>query len=166
MHASSGRMVVVCLSTLLSAGCAPHGALHVAPDESKPHISWELRSGADEGDEEFVCGSAQPGKPCVLAASPGKRRTLAVVHLLVHAAAQPTSYLGFMRAPFLGDDTDRKLGEVSATIEPGRQPVGATVIGRVTSKPGAYTLTISVDAMQPGATNPVHIGEQVSVAVK
>ena len=79
MHASSGRMVAVCLSTLLCAGCAAHGALHASPDESKPHISWELRSGADEGDEEFLCGSAQLGKPCALAASPGKRRTLAVV---------------------------------------------------------------------------------------
>jgi hypothetical protein len=39
------------------------------------------------------------------------------------------------------------------------------VIGRVTSKPGARTLTISVDATQPGAPDPMRILQEVPVVV-
>src|SRR5262245_57320067 len=136
--AMHSRVAAVCVSVALSAGCAGHGEVHVAPDESKPHISWEIRSGTNVGAENFICGSAQPGTPCVLAASTEDRRTLATVQVLAHAAAQPTSYLGFTRATFLEGDTDRKLGELNVTVEPDSRPVGATVIGRVTSKPGSY----------------------------
>jgi hypothetical protein len=147
-------------------GCAGHGPAHVAPDESRPHITWEIRAGGDEGDAELICGSSQPGKPCVLQASTEKTPSLATVRLFVHAAAQPTSYLGFMRAPFFGTDAGRKLGEVNTTVKPGSRPVSTNVIGRVTSQPGTYTLTISVDATQPGAPNPVHFSEEVPVVVK
>jgi hypothetical protein len=151
----------------LSIGCAAsHGAVHVAPDESRPHISWEIRTGGDDGDANFVCGSAQAGKPCSLQPSADKTRLLATVHLFVHAAAKPASYLGFMRASFFEGEVDRKLGEVNATVEPGSRPVGTTVIGRVTSKPGEYALTISVDATQPGVANPVRILQQVGVVVR
>jgi hypothetical protein len=160
------RAAAVCLSVALGAGCASHGEVHVAPDESKPHISWEVRSGPNSGDEDFVCGSAQPRKPCVLTAGSEKPRTLAAVHLLAHAAAQPTSYLGFMRPTFLEGHVDRKFGELSVTVEPGSRPVGPTVIGRVTSKPGSYELILSVDATQAGSSAPQHIAERVPVLVK
>jgi hypothetical protein len=93
MSAMHRRVIMACLPLLLCARCATHGVAHVAPDESRPHISWEIRSGSNEGDEDFMCGSAQPG-PCMLTASTEKNRTLATVHLFVHPAAQPTSYLG------------------------------------------------------------------------
>jgi hypothetical protein len=44
---------------------------------------------------------------------------LATVHVLVHAAAQKASYLGFIRASFIQGDLDRKIGEINATVEPG-----------------------------------------------
>ena len=154
-------MLVVC-----AACAARHGADHVAPDESRPHISWEIRAGGDIGDGDFVCASGDSAQPCVIRASTDKAPTLATVRLLVHAAAQPTSYLGFMRAPFFGGEPERKLGEVNATVQPGEEPVGKTVVGRVTSTPGTYTLTISVDATQPVASVPVHISEEVPVVVK
>lgn len=151
----------------MCAGCAAsHGAVHVAPDESRPHITWEIRTGGDDGDRDFVCGSSQPAKSCVLPASTDKVPTAATLHLLVHAAAQPTSYLGSMRAPFFGGDAHRKLGEVNATVEPGSRPVGTTVVGRATSMPGKYTLAISVDATQPGAQSPVRISQNVPVVVQ
>lgn len=154
-------MLVVC-----AACAARHGAEHVAADESLPHISWEIRVGGDVGDGDFVCASAKSAQPCVMPASTDETPTLATVHLLVHAAAQPTSYLGFMRAPFFGGEPERKLGEVNATVQPGDQPVAKTVVGRVTSTPGPYTLTISVDATHPGPSVPVRISEEVPVVVK
>ncbi|HXW07571.1 MAG TPA: hypothetical protein VD833_20215 [Vicinamibacterales bacterium] len=161
-----GREAVLCVSIVVGAGCARPGEVHVAPDESKPHLSWEIRSGTGEGDGAFVCGSAQPGRPCVLAASTAESQTLAAVHLLAHAAAQPTSYLGFMRPTFLEGDTSRKLGELNVTVEPGSRPVGTTVLGRVTSEAGSYELIVSVDATQPGSPAPQHIPARVPVEVK
>jgi hypothetical protein len=102
----------------------------------------------------------------VLSASADNTRSLATVRLFVHAAAQPTSYLGFMRVPFFGSDLDRKLGEVNTTVNPGSRPIGTTVIGRVASKPGNYTLSISIDAKQTSAPDPVHLSQDVSVVVK
>jgi len=163
----SDRMgrVLVCVGLLATVGCASHGVAHVAPDESQPHLSWEIRSGSRDGDAEFVCGSGQQGPPCVLTASSDTRRVLATVHVLLHAAAQPTTYLGFVRAPFLEGEAERKPSEISATLKPGERPVGTTILGRVT-KPGSYTLRILVDATQPGAPSPVAIGERIEVTVK
>jgi hypothetical protein len=90
----------------------------------------------------------------------------ATIHLFVHAAAQTTGYLGFVQAPFFGVDVDRKLGEINATVEPGSRPVGVTVVGRVTPKPGSYSLTILVDATQAGMANPLRISEQIPVTVR
>jgi hypothetical protein len=160
------RWAVVLCSIGVGGGCATRGAAHVAVDESRPHISWEIGTGGDTGDADFVCGSAQPGRPCVLAASAPGTRTMSTIRLFVHAAAQPTSYLGFMRAPFFQGELDRKLGEVNATVEPDSRPVGSTVIGQVTSKPGTYTFIISVDATQYGDPNPVRIAEAVPVVLK
>ncbi len=165
MQEATFRNVVVCLLSLFHVTCASHGEVHVAPDESKPHISWELRSGTNEGDEEFICGSSQADKPCVLMASTEDRPRLAALHLLGHAAARPTSYLGFMRTSLFENEAERKLAEINVTIEPGSRPVGTTVLGRVTSKPGMYSLTISVDATQPGAAA-VRISQQVPIVLK
>jgi len=156
----------VCLIVLPLIGCASHGPVHVAPDESRPHISWEVRSGGEEGDSELTCGTSQPAKPCVLSGSTESTRSLATVRLFLHAAAQTTSYLGLMRVTFIGSDAERKLSEVNATVTPDSRPVATTVLGQVVSKPGSYTLSISIDATQPGAPNPVRLSEEVPVVVK
>lgn len=147
-------------------GCAGHGPVHVAPDESRPHLTWEIQAGGKDGTEELMCGSSQRAKPCVLRASTEETPSLATIRLFVHAAAQPTSYLGFMRVPLFGTDVDRKLGEVNTTVKPGSRPVGTTVFGRLTPQPSTYTLTISVEATQPGAPDPVHLFENVPVMVQ
>jgi hypothetical protein len=166
MTTVNSRVVIWALLIPVWAGCGTHGVPHVAPDESRPHVSWEIRAGGEFGDAGFVCGTAQPGKPCVLAAAAEKTRTLVTVQMFAHAAAQPTSFLGFMRASFLEGSVGRKLGEINTSIQPGSRPVATTISGQVTSKPGNYALTISVDATQPSAPNPTHISEEIPVVVK
>ncbi len=166
MSALNRRIVAGCLPILLCGACASHGPVHVAPDESRPHVSWEIRTGGEDGDSNFVCGSTEAARLCELAASTESTRTLATVHLFVHAAAEPANYLGFMRGAFFEGEADRKIGEVKASVEPGSRPVSAIVVGRVTSKPGAYTFVISVDAKQSSAPTPVHISHEVPVVVK
>jgi hypothetical protein len=156
---------MVYVAVLATAGCGTHGVAHVAPDESRPHLSWEIRAGGTDGDAQSVCGSNHAGKPCVLTASSDARRTLATVHVLAHAAARPTTYLGFVRAPFLEGDADRRPAEISVTLAPGSRPVGTTILGRVTT-PGSSTLTILMEATQPGDAFPAAIGQKIDVTIK
>jgi hypothetical protein len=150
----------------LCLGCASASHVRIEPDTLEPHLSWELHAGGDEGDRDFVCGSPQPEDPCVLPASTDNTRVLASIHLLVYATTQPTNYLGFMQAPFFGGEPDRKVGEVNATVEPGKPSVRTTVLGRVTPTPGTYNLTISVDAQPHGTPNSRRISHDVPVLVK
>jgi len=156
------RWLAVTLSAT-SLGCSSHGVAHVAPDESRPHFSWEIRGG-EGGDATAICGSALPAKPCTLVAGGERRGSLASVHLAVHAAAVPTSYLGFMRTPFLEGSGSLTIGEINATVQPGADPAATTVTGRITSKPGTYTLAMWVDASQAGGT-PQRLSQDVIVTV-
>ena len=151
----------------LCTGCASaHGTAHISTDESRPHISWELRAGGNEGERDFVCGSAQPTKACILPVAAGTRAVLAVAHLSVHAAAQPTNYLGFMRASFFRGASDRKSGEINTAIGPGGRAVGAMVLAAVVPTRGNYTLSIVMDALPQGAANAVNLSQEVPVVVK
>ena len=138
----------------------------MAPDESRPHITWEIRTGTDIGDEQFVCGSVRPANPCLLQAATPDRRNMTTVHLYLHAAAQPTSYLGVLAVPFVAGSEKIAEREVNATVERGDQPYGVTVSGLVTSKPGSYALRVRLDATQPNSPTPTRIVEEIPVTVK
>lgn len=145
----------------LAAGCAMDRVAHVAPDESRPHLTWEIREGGE--DERFVCGSADPSRECALVASTDERPNQATVRLFLHAAAADTSYLGLMTTPFLdGASQDR---EITITVPQNSRPVQSTVIGKVTTKPGAYSFDIALDATQQGMPAPARISHQVPVVV-
>ena len=71
-----------------------------------------------------------------------------------------------MRVPFISGSSEKTGGEVSADVAPGSQPVGTTVSGLVTSKPGRYALRISLDAKQTGLATPQRIAQELPVTVK
>lgn len=146
--------------------CGGHRVAHVAPDESRPHITWEIRAGGDTGDDNFVCGSSQPSRECVLAASTADRSSLATVHLYLHTAKELTSYLGAMQVPFIEGSDRLNDREVSATVPRGSRPVGSTLSGRVTLKAGTYTFRIMLDATEAGVPMSQRIEEQAVVFVK
>ena len=166
MRFSNHLRLLSCVLLPVSGACAAHGVTHTAPDESRPHISWEIRTGGTNGDDDLVCASSLPSPICVLVASTEQTRALATVHLFLHAAAQPTIYTGFMRVPFMSGSSEKTGGEVSADVAPRSQPVGTTVSGLVTSKPGRYALTISLDAKQTGLATPQRIAQEIPVTVK
>ena len=164
MRRTSERALLIpfCVAT----ACGGHRVAHVAPDESRPHITWEIRTGGDIGDDDFVCGSSQPQRECVLVASTADRRSLVTVHLYLHAAKEPTSYLGVMQVPFMEGSERVTNREVSATVPPGSQPVGSTLSGRVTSKRGSYSFRVLLDAMQANSSSSQRIEEQANVHVR
>jgi hypothetical protein len=147
---------------LLASACAGTRVEHIAPDESRPHVTWEIREGGELGDDRFVCGSTEPSRQCALAASTDQAGTGATVRLFLHAAATDTSYLGLMTAPFL--DRASKDREISITVPRGSQPVLSMLTG-VTTKPGAYSFNIALDATESGAPAPVRITQQIPVTV-
>jgi hypothetical protein len=155
------HILLIWLAPLVGS-CAVDRVAHVAPDESRPHITWEIREGGD--NERFVCGSIEPSRPCALVAATDERSNEATVRLFLHAAAGDTSYLGVMTTPFLGGAaTDR---EISITVPKDSRPVQSTVIGRVTTKPGAYSFGVALDATQHGVPAPARITHQIPVVVK
>ena len=91
----------VCGYFYWSAAHVVAAPIHTSPDESRPHSTWEIRSGGEFGDGQFVCGSAKPTAPCRLTASTPERPTLVTLHLYLHPTALQTNYVGAWRAPFL-----------------------------------------------------------------
>jgi hypothetical protein len=148
-----------------TGACARRRVTHVAPDESKPHISWEIRAGGDMGDADLVCESSQGNRRCALDASTDKRRSLATVHVYFHAAARETTYLGLMKTPFIQGEQGG-IRDISVPVATNSQPVTATVAGIVTSRSGIYAFDIAIDAMQPGWVNSQPVAEKVPVTVK
>jgi hypothetical protein len=157
-----------CLASLLilCAACGgPPGTIHVAPDESRPHITWEIRTGGEFGDGQFVCGSAKPAAACTLAASTDQRRSLVILHLFLHAAARQTNYVGAWRAPFLQGWTAKDYRDVSGTVSPGGEPYDVSVSCNVTDVPGKYAFSVLLDGAQEGVPDSNRIAVEIPVTV-
>jgi hypothetical protein len=155
------------ISGLLSCGvmtaAACSGApkvVHVAPDESQPHFTWEIRTGGEFGGARFVCGSRQPKTPCELAPSSGVS-----MYLHLHAAAMTTNYLGVWKAPFLQGWKPSDYRELSGVVEPGDDPHAISVSGLVTSTPGESTLSVRLEAAQEGVAGGRTLSLDVPVIV-
>ena len=160
----SGGLVLSVVGVM--GGCGGSKVIHTAPDESRPHITWEIRTGGEYGDADLVCGSAKPGQACVLPSGASARPATVMLRLYLHAAAVQTNYLGVWRAPFLEGWTPKDYREVSGAIRPGDRPVGASVSGRITDKPGTYAFNVLLDAAQEGAPMGQRIVLDIPVTVR
>lgn len=157
----------VLVTALLSAACGgSRGTVHTAPDESRPHITWEISVGGEFGDAKVVCGSVKPGAACILPASAPSRRTLSTLRLHLHAAERQTNYIGAWRAPFLQGWTPRDYRDVSGTVKPGEDPFAVNVSGLVTNTPGRYTFSLLLDGAQEGVPAGNRIVLDVPVEVR
>lgn len=150
---------------IVGAGCAAHSVKHTAPDESKPHVTWDIRAGGEHGDERLVCDNTTPAASCVLPASTTANPTRATAGLYLHSGARQVTYLGMMRVSFMQGSTVLRDREVSARLEPGVRPLAVTVNGLVTTEPGQYEFSIGLDALEEGATTPQRIAQTVPVTV-
>jgi hypothetical protein len=147
------------------SSCSTHLATPASPGGARPHLSWEIRTGGDDGDARLACGSSQRPPVCSLEASSDEHPTFTTVRLFLHAAARQTSYLGFLRVPFVqGAGTASR--EINATVPPDSSPVGASVHGLITREPGTYTMSIAIDVLQEGWTVPERIAQEIPVTVR
>jgi hypothetical protein len=157
---------LVFVGALVSAACGGRGTVHTAPDESRPHITWEISVGGEFGDATVVCGSVKPTAPCILLPSTPARPTLSSLRLYLHAAKQQTNYIGAWRAPFLQGWTAKDYRDVSGTVKPGDDPFVVNVSGNVTDKPAAYTFSVLLDGAQEGVPAGNRIVLDVPVEVR
>ena len=139
------RFSVVIVAALLANGCGGTGVVHHAPDESQPHISWEIRTGGPDGDDQTVCRSSEPAPSCTLTAG-----SMVILRLLFHPAERQTNYLGAWRAPFLEGWTEKDYRDVAGSVQPGESPYRKSVNGVVTDQPGRYGFNVLLDAAQEG----------------
>ncbi len=166
MRISSPASSIALVPVFLAAACGEHRPIHVAPDESRPHVSWEIRAGGASGEDEAICGSKEPARPCVLTAATQQQPSSTTVHLFLHAASEEASYVGQMRVAFI-EGRETGIGRpVAVTVPAKSQPVSATVTGRVVAKPGAYTFSFVLDATLAGASTPQLIAQEIAVTVR
>lgn len=165
MQTSARLQLSVLMLAMLAAGaCAGHQVSHTASDESRPHITWEIRAGGAEGHDRLACQSSSSGTPCVLTASGKDRRELATVHLYFHASAQTANYEGTLMLPFL-DGASERPRPVAATLQPGAAAEGPTITGLITPTPGTYTMTVALK-VKHGDKNSTPITRDVTVVVR
>lgn len=154
-----GRLAFV--SALLGVACGSRGTIHTAPDESRPHITWEISVGGEFGDATVICGSVKPTAPCILPANTPSRPTLSSLRLYLHAAERQTNYIGAWRAPFLQGWTAKDYRDVSGTVKPGDDPFVVNVSGLVIDTPGRYSFSVLLD----GALEGVPAGNRIVLDV-
>jgi len=126
-------------------------------------VGWVVMMGdRDNPDREFVCYSESPGD-CMMPPSRSNGQVFADVHLYYHPAATETKYTGTIQIGFFNSAHELRP---NFTVKPGESPANQSVVGIVSDKPGAYPLTIGVEATpaQGGATQPIR--EQVTVTVR
>lgn len=145
--------------------CGGQRTIHTEPDDSRPHISWEIRTGGEFGDAQFVCGSDKPATSCLLPASTDKERTLVMLHVYFHAAAAQTNYVGVWRAPFFRGWAPSDSRDVSGMVRPGGDPYDFSISGIVTDKAGTYSFDIRLDAAQEGVPSGNRITLDIPVTV-
>ena len=154
--------LVMCVMATMA--CGAHRPAHTAPDESQPHITWDIRAGGDGGEERRICASAEPQPRCVFAGATTASRPLTTFHLFLHPAARTAAYDGTIRLPFLEGATQR-VRPISAVVQPGAEAYSSSITGLVTSTPGVYALLIDLD-VKHGATRALPIRAEVQVIVK
>lgn len=160
---SIGRSLVLVGTCAVIGGCAAHEARHTAPDESQPHITWEIRTGGPEGEARQVCESAQPQPDCTLPASVANRREFVTIHFYLHSLKEVARYDGTLRIPFIGRTSTER--QVSTTVQPGTSAENLTIVGDVTPKPGKYTMSIALKTKH-GTKDSVPINQDIAVVVR
>ena len=134
------------VAALLANGCGGTGVIHTAPDESQPHISWEIRTAAPDGDDRAVCRSSDAAPACTL---PGG--AMVMLRVLFHPAERQTNYLGAWRAPFLQGWTEKDYRDVTGTHYNREKPrIASPSMGSSPPKPGRYGFNVLLDAAQEG----------------
>ena len=155
----SGRALTVCFlaleAALLSlAACASAPTRH--PDD-RPPVTWSLNV-----EEEVICATETP-PPCELPRSTAERAVLATFTVHVQSAV-PRHFKGTLTVGFFADNvprTDAPIDLFSSDAD-----VHSSLTGRVTTRPGSYTASVSVEETGGSLQRPIQHSFTVPVTVR
>jgi hypothetical protein len=120
---------------------------------------------SDNPDQEFVCQS-DPRNDCVLPVSRPDGQVFSDVHFYYHGAGEETKYTGMIDIGFLQGSTAAHTVQANTTVKKAESIMPHSVTGIVTSTPGTYALTFTLDATITDTGKSQPIRERVSAVVK
>ena len=139
------RVVVGCVATFVAA-CGMHVPEPSPHPQDSPHLSWEIEAGTPTDAHGAVACRSEPRSPCVILASTDQQQLSATVHVYYHSSRSETKYTGSVHIGFFGGSTGGHGLKPSITVRANSTPISQAVTDVVTTKPGRYTVQISVVA--------------------
>ena len=141
----SVRLAIGCVATL-AAACGMHVPEPSPHPQDSPHLSWEIEAGTPTDAHGAVACRSEPRTPCVILATTDQQQSFATVHVYYHSSRSETKYTGTVHIGFFGGPTGGHDLKPSITVRANSAPISQAVTDVVTTKPGRYTVQISVVA--------------------
>ena len=154
--------------SLCCAGSPACGGMRV-PEPSPhpqdvPHVSWEIETGTAANKHATVACRSEPRTRCSVPASTIGQQSFATVHVYYHSTPSDTKYAGSVRIGFFGGPDNGHELKPALTVKANSRPISSAVTDVVTTKPGHYTVRISVIATrEPGRTQALQDDIEVEV---
>jgi hypothetical protein len=155
-------MAVVAAGAISCARHVPEPPISVP---GKPYLSWVIMSGdSDNPDEDFVCQS-DPRTDCIVPASRADARVFSDVHVYYHGAGAETRYVGTMHIGFFQGSAAAAKTQVDLAVKQNGSITNQSVVGIVSSTPGAYTIDFDqLATVDAGKGQPIR--DQLKVIVR
>jgi len=155
------RLAPIALLLTAFSGCGKHIPESTTAPPDVPRIGWIIMTGGrDNPDDVYVCQSEPRTEECALPASSADHNVFADVHFYFHPAAADTRYTGTIELGFIQGGHPLTP---NATVKAADKPAQATVLGMVSSVPGAHSMNIALVAEGQQRRE---INEQVVVQVR
>src|SRR4051794_27860388 len=161
----TSKLFAGCVGATLAvtaAACETRVPVPAGGPAGAPRVGWVIMVGdRDNPDREFVCQS-DPRTDCVIPASRGDSQAFSDVHFYFHPAATDTKYSGKIQVGFFEGATPHELTP-NVTVKRGDSRANTSVVGIVSSQPGAHDMTI---AMVAESGTPREIRDRIRIDVK
>src|SRR5215470_8520387 len=151
--------------SLLSTACATHVPRPANTAPGTPNVTWVLMFGdSDNPDREFACQSGSQ-TDCVLPASRPNDEVFSDIHFYYHGTGSDTRYEGTRDIGYL-QVTGPYTSRIDVSVRKDESIINQSVTGIVTSKPGTYSVTLSLTATMGNAGRTVPVSEMIRITVK
>src|SRR5262245_10278550 len=159
------RFLGAVAAAVLATACAATVPRPANTSPGMPNVTWVLMFGdRDNPDREFACQSG-PQSDCTLPASRPNDEVFSDLHFYSHGAGAETRYEGTRNIGYL-QVTGPYTSRIDITVKKDESIANQSVTGIVTSKPGAYDVTLSVTATLGGNAKTVPVQVRIPITVK
>jgi hypothetical protein len=151
--------------SLLTTACATHVPRPGNAAPGTPNVTWVLMFGdSDNPDREFACQSG-PHMNCVLPASRPNDEAFSDIHFYYHGTGSDTRYEGTRDIGYL-QVTGSYTARMDVSVRKDESIINQSVTGIVTSRPGTYSVTLSLTATMVNTGKTVPVRETIQITVK